>query len=220
MAIGTPAQTLKLDFDTGSSDLWCWSTQLPSSTTSQAGTSHTIFDPSKSSTFKNMSGSTWQISYGDGSNASGTVGTDTIKVGDVTVTGQAIELAQNLSSQFASGAGDGLLGLAWPAIDTVKPTPVATPVENMITQSDIPSDAQLFTAYLSTYKDNSSVSFYTFGGFDQDTLNDLKTAEADIYYTDVDNSNGFWQFSSPSASVNGQSISVSPSASSTEKIRS
>lgn len=112
VSIGTPAQNLNLDFDTGSADLWVWSTELPSSTTSGA-TGHTIFNSSKSSTFKTSTGETWQIQYGDGSTASGNVGTDVLEIGGLTIQNQAIELAETLSAQFASGAGDGLLGLAW-----------------------------------------------------------------------------------------------------------
>ena len=49
----------------------------------------------------------------------------------------------------------------------MKPTPVATPVENMITQKDIPSTAELFTANLGSWRDaddpDEGQSFYTFG---------------------------------------------------------
>ena len=41
---------------------------------------HTIFDPTKSSTFKRSTGESWQIQYGDSSTASGDVGTDVVKV--------------------------------------------------------------------------------------------------------------------------------------------
>jgi hypothetical protein len=197
VGIGTPAQELNLDFDTGSADLWVWSTELPKATISSA-TGHTIFDPSKSSTFKTQSGSTWNISYGDGSTASGDVGTDTLTLGGLNVENQAIELAKTLSAQFAQGQGDGLLGLAWGSINTVQPTQVATPVENMITQQDIPANAELFTAFLAN---ETGDSFYTFGYIDQDALGGQTPS-----YTPVDNSQGFWMFDSASASINGKTI--------------
>ena len=133
VGIGTPAQNLLLDFDTGSADLWVWSTQLSASLQSSGTSSgHTIFDSSKSSTWKLSSGETWQIQYGDGSTASGDVGTDVLNVGGLVIEGQAIEEAEKLSASFQSGSGDGLLGLAFGSINTVKPKPVQTPVENMI----------------------------------------------------------------------------------------
>ncbi|KIY04193.1 uncharacterized protein Z520_00886 [Fonsecaea multimorphosa CBS 102226] len=203
--IGTPAQTLNLDFDSGSSDLWCWSTELPQSTLS-AGKGHTIFDPSKSSTFQTSQGSTWQIQYGDQSSASGTVGTDNIEIGNITVKNQAIELANKLSSQFTEDtSSDGLLGLAWGSINTVKPEPVQTPVANMIAQDDIPQTAELFTVYLGSIKDANEESFYTFGQIDQSVV----PSGSSIAYTPVDNSQGFWSFASTSAQVNGQTIQLS-----------
>lgn len=95
-----------------------FSTKL--SAASQKG--HTVYDSSKSSTYKAKSGYTWDISYGDGSGASGTVGTDTVTVGGTVVTGQAVELATKVSSEFVSDtANDGLLGLAFSSINTGKP---------------------------------------------------------------------------------------------------
>lgn len=184
-----------------------WSTKLPSQILSQHP-NHTVFDPTKSTTFTNKDGSTWRISYGDGSSASGTVGNDNIDMGGLVVRGQAIELADTLSAQFTSGAGDGLLGLAFDSINTVKPQPVQTPVENMITQSDIPKSAELFTAKLGSWRDadepDKGQSFYTFGFVDQDTVT---ASGEEMYYTPVDNSQGFWMFDSTSATVNGKTVS-------------
>ena len=183
-----------------------WSTELPAATTS--GTSHTIFDPTKSSTFQNSSGSSWKISYGDGSSASGTVGTDVVNVGGLVIKKQAIELASSLSTQFQQDTSDGLLGLAWGSINTVTPSPVQTPVENMISQSDIPKNSELFTANLGSVKDandpDKGASFYTFGYIDQDALGGQTP-----YYTPVDNSQGFWMFDSTSAVVAGKTITRS-----------
>jgi hypothetical protein len=64
--------------------------------------------------------------------------TDIVQIGDVTIPNQAVELADNLSPSFLrSGGSDGLLGLAWPSLNTVNPEPQATPVENMIEQNII-----------------------------------------------------------------------------------
>ena len=75
----------------------------------------------------------------------------------------------------------------------------------MITQSDIPKNSELFTAYLGSVKDTADPdkgeSFYTFGYIDQTAL-----AGQTPYYTPVDNSQGFWMFDSASAAVNGQTI--------------
>ncbi|PWY85608.1 acid protease [Aspergillus eucalypticola CBS 122712] len=205
VGIGTPAQNLKLDFDTGSADLWVWSNKLPSTLLSENKT-HAIFDSSKSSTFKTLEGESWEISYGDGSSASGSVGTDDVNIGGVVVKNQAVELAEKMSSTFAQGEGDGLLGLAFSNINTVQPKSVKTPVENMILQDDIPKSAELFTAKLDTWRDTDDESFYTFGFIDQDLV---KTAGEEVYYTPVDNSQGFWLFNSTSATVNGKTINRS-----------
>ncbi|OCH94481.1 acid protease [Obba rivulosa] len=192
VTIGTPGVTLNLDFDTGSSDLWVWSSELAGEGKRESK-AHAIYDPSKSSTAKKTEG-TWNISYGDGSSASGNVYTDNVTVAGITIKGQAVELAKNLSSSFLSdGGNDGLLGLAWPAINTVQPQPVATPVENMMKQKLV--DPQVFTVKLGH---GDEASFYSFGFIDK------TVTSQPISYASVDNSQGFWQVPSTSWTINGE----------------
>ena len=56
-------QSVTLDFDTGSSDLWIFNSQLDPALT--AG--HGVYDPAKSKSFAMMPGSQFTIRYGDGS---------------------------------------------------------------------------------------------------------------------------------------------------------
>ena len=131
------------------------------------------------------------------------MGTDNVTIGGLTITGQTVELAKTLSTEFASGVGDGLLGLAWDSINTVSPNPAKTPVDNLISQGQ--AAAGFFTAYLGSWRDAEAAdkgeSFYTFGFLDQAVMDAAGATEP--AYTPVDNSQGFWQFASASFSLNG-----------------
>ena len=121
VGIRSPAQHFNLDFDTGSADLWLWSDDLSNSILTQGKRSgHVIFESNKSSTFKKMSGESWKIQYGDGSTASGDVGTDDVTVGGLKIRNQGIELAKHMSTAFQTGTGDGILGLAFVSLGTSK----------------------------------------------------------------------------------------------------
>lgn len=138
------------------------------------------------------------------SSASGTVGTDLVNLGGLKIKNQAIELADDLSPSFQMIPGDGLLGLAFGFINHVSPLPVATPPENLAAQGNIPQDKQLFTAYLSSYRDATDrdhKSFYTFGFIDQKALRGQA-----VHYAFVDNSQGLWQFPSSTASIGDRQV--------------
>jgi aspergillopepsin I len=143
--IGTPPQTLNLDFDSGSSDLWVFSTETPvGSVMGQAQ-----YDPGNSTTAKKVNGASWKISYGDASSSSGVVYHDTVTVGGVTVSNQAVEAATNVSSQFTMDANnDGLLGLAFSSINTVQPKRELTWFDNAAKTLD----AKVWTADLKYHK--------------------------------------------------------------------
>ncbi|KAH6641679.1 aspartic peptidase domain-containing protein [Chaetomium tenue] len=192
--VGSDIQKVMLDFDTGSADLWV---------------SHKKFDHTKSSSFQLAKDKTWKIQYGDGSSASGTVGTDVLVLGGIIIKKQVIEIANEMSAQFSEGTMDGLLGLAFSKINTVqsggKPDPQLTPVDNMIAQEDIPKEAELFTSAIYSNRDEDRRSFYTFGWIDEDLV---KASGEEIAWTNIDKSEGFWMFSSEHTSVNGERITI------------
>jgi len=177
--------TLGLDIDTGSADLWVFSSETPAS----ERTGHSYYTPG--STAKKLSGYTWDISYGDGSSASGDVYTDTVTVGGVTYAKQAVESAKKVSSEFTDDTySDGLLGLAFSSINTVSPTAQKTFFANVASSLASP----LFAADLK----HNAAGVYDFGWTDSSKYT------GSITYTDVDSSEGFWQFTSTSYAINGK----------------
>ncbi|KAI0190507.1 secreted aspartic proteinase precursor [Xylaria flabelliformis] len=185
--IGTPAQTLNLDFDSGSSDLWVFSTDTASSSVN----GQTEYKPSSSSSSKKVSGATWSISYGDGSTSSGIVYHDVVNVGGVSFATQGVESAQKVSDQFAQDSdSDGLLGLAFSTLNTVTPKPEKTFFDNIAGNLDTAA----FTADL---------KYHAAGTYDFGVIDNSKYT-GDISYVDVDNSQGFWGFT---ADVSGTSVS-------------
>ncbi|CAO0802565.1 unnamed protein product [Mucor circinelloides] len=172
--VGTPAQSLKINFDTGSSDFWFASTLCSTCTT------HTRYDPTKSSTYV-ADGRAWSIQYGDGSTASGVLAKDTVNLGGLTIKSQTINLAKRESSSFASSPIDGLMGLAFDTITTV--AGVKTPVDNLISQGLISSP--VYGVWLGKAS-NGGGGEYLFGGSNPNHYTGALTT------VPVDNSQGFW----------------------------
>ncbi|KAJ5538486.1 Penicillopepsin-1 [Penicillium frequentans] len=167
--------TLQLDFDTGSSDLWVFSSELPSSERS----GHSYYTPGSGAT--QMSGYTWDISYGDGSSASGNVYKDKVIVGGITVSSQAVEAAKKISSEFVQDTNDGLLGLGFDSINTVSPKAQKTWFSN--------AQSQLAEPLFGVALKHGEPGVFDFG------FTDSSKYTGSLTYTDVDSSEGYWGFS-------------------------
>lgn len=169
-----------------------FSSELASAST----TGHNVYNPSNSKTSKLLTGETWSISYGDGSSASGNVYADTVSVGKTTATSQAVECAETISSQFQSDTGsDGLLGLAFDAINTVTPDKQKTFFDNAKSSLLAP----LFTANLKKGAPGS----YDFGYIDASKYT------GSITYVPVRTANNFWEFTSSGYAIGSAAVKAS-----------
>jgi hypothetical protein len=187
--ISIGGQTINVDFDSGSSDLWVFSTQLPA----QSSAGHQLYDPTKSRTFTPLQGNTFSITYGDGSGAAGNVGTDTVDIGGVTVTRQAVEMATAVSRQFVEDtANNGLLGLAFSKLNTVQPQQQKTFFDNVMPTLAEP----VFTADLR----KNAVGAYEFGRIDNTKFT------GQMAWIPANTTQGFWQFASTTFAVNNGAV--------------
>jgi len=199
-------QQVTLDFDTGSSDLyvylslsikdcilistrWVFSSALSQQTIGQ----HTAFNPAKSSSFQVMQGASWSISYGDGSGAAGTVGLDVVNIGGATATKQAVELATAVSQSFAKDTNnDGLVGLAFSQLNTIKPQKQTTFFDTVMPQLAMP----VFSVDLK----NDSTGTYQFGAIDTTRFTGQLTT------VPVNSQSGFWQVDSPTVTIGNTKV--------------
>ncbi|XP_060950946.1 pepsin A-like [Limanda limanda] len=192
ISIGTPPQSFKVIFDTGSSNLW-----IPSIYCSSAAcNNHDKYNPGLSSTYKHNGGSL-SIQYGTGS-MTGFLGYDTVTVGGLAVKNQIFGLSQSEAAFMQYMKADGILGLAYPRLSASGATPV---FDNMMTEGLVNQD--LFSVYLSSKGRHSSQgSVVTFGGVDPNH-----------YYgaiTWIPLSNElYWQITVDSVTVNGQVVACS-----------
>jgi aspergillopepsin I len=185
-----------MDFDTGSSDLWVFSSLLPQE--QQVG--HKNFDPSRSPTFKPMQGASFSVHYGDKSFASGNVvGTDNVAIGGATATGQAVEVATTVANQFAENqASNGLVGLAFSKLNTIKPKAMPTFLDTI--------QKSLAQPIMAANLKHGTPGSYAFGQIDPTAF------KGQLANIPVDSSSGFWQFGSTRFAVGNQPPQNNPNA--------
>ncbi|KAI0724993.1 aspartic peptidase domain-containing protein [Fomitopsis betulina] len=183
VSIGTPAQEFIIDFDTGSSDLW-----VPSSSCTGCQSKHS-YNPSSSGTSQEQSG-TFEIQYGDGSQASGPIYTDDVTVAGISVTDQTLSAVSSESGDLVGGPSDGLMGMAFPALSNLDANPFFW---TALKQGAVSSGE--FGFYLA----DSDSELYL-GGSDESKYSG--TPE----FSTLTSSSGFWQIGGASLIINNKTL--------------
>ncbi|KAG8904696.1 hypothetical protein FRB99_001337 [Tulasnella sp. 403] len=125
LSFGNPPQQIKLNFDTGSADLFLIDPKCQTCFLSN----HTAYIPARSRTFSNTS-TPWSTTFGDGSGASGYVATDSAWItvdpagpntsAQVEVPRLPFAMATTLSSSFGKSTPSGLVGLAQDRLSNIQ----------------------------------------------------------------------------------------------------
>ncbi|KAI0361969.1 acid protease [Trametes cingulata] len=198
VAIG--GQDFMVLLDTGSSDLWVVSSDC--TTEDCAGVRKYSRTPSLS-----PSDIPFHLNYLMG-NVSGTVGSETVTLGDFEVSSQVLALANMTDGLGLHGTGNsGIMGLSFPAEASIPDTTGRTVVENLF--SAFNDTSRRFFAF-KLGRDQTSSSF-TLGELDPTYANTTD----DLTYNSVFSSGGsiydYWKLPLHSLTVNGTSFSLSKS---------
>ncbi|GAA5839875.1 hypothetical protein JCM11251_001236 [Rhodosporidiobolus azoricus] len=188
ISVGSPAQTMDIYFDSGSSDFTVASTSCPNSI---CGTKHR-YNPDSSSTAVKTS-RTITTNFVDGTSSSGLLVEDTVAAAGLTATGQDIIAASSLSSTVAGLAADGM-GLAYPALSQAFSASFPFTLYNQ-GQGGRP---QWFALSLRS----SGTSQITFGGYNRARTNG-NIRWYNVKLEDTAQFRTYWQIGASAAYING-----------------
>ncbi|KAM6218301.1 renin [Rhynchocyon petersi] len=189
VGIGTPPQTFKVIFDTGSANLW-----VPSSKCSplyMACETHNRYDSSESSSYVE-NGSEFNINYGSGK-VRGFLSQDVVTMGGITVTQTFGEVTELPVMPFMMAKFDGVLGMGFPAQAVSGVTPV---FDNIVSQGVLKED--VFSVY---YSRNS----HLLGGEIVLGGSDPQYYQGNFHYVSLSRS-GFWQIKMKGVSVSSTTL--------------
>ncbi|XP_015995416.2 renin isoform X2 [Rousettus aegyptiacus] len=189
IGIGTPPQTFKVIFDTGSANLWVPSTKCSPLYT--ACEIHSLYDSSESSSYVE-NGTEFTIRYGSGK-VKGFLSQDMVTVGGITVTQTFGEVTELPLIPFMLAKFDGVLGMGFPAQAIGGVTPV---FDHILSQRVLKED--VFSVY---YSRNS----HLLGGEIVLGGSDPQYYQGNFHYVSISKT-GSWQIKMKGVSVRSATL--------------
>lgn len=193
ISVGTPPQTIRVVYDTGSPNLW-----VPDPSVGGIFSRKKTYDPSKSSTYV-KNGTAFAINYAQGP-VSGYYVKDTVTFGPISVpsyTFAAVNVTKGLGAGYTIGAFDGICGFSLPDIST---DGVQTPLQALVESQEL--DENVFAFYLGS---NGADGELTLGG-----VND-QYYEGEFFTVDVipqlPGVYGYWEVAIDDIQVASSSVS-------------
>ena len=189
--VGTPAQTFKVIYDTGSSNLWVPSSELDGYKTKSK------YDSAASSTYAE-NGTEFKIMYGSGP-VSGFYSYDKVALGGFEVPRQ--EFAQitdvtGLGPAFSAGRFDGINGMGW---DSIAVGGIPTPFSALVSAGVL--DQNVFSFNLKNDEDGELL----IGGVDDTAYS------GELSYVPL-TQKSYWEIALDDVTVGGESVSSCPTA--------
>ncbi|XP_055510886.1 renin [Leucoraja erinacea] len=188
ISIGTPPQTFKVIFDTGSANLWIPSARCSSSYA--VCESHDRYNSSMSTTYE-ANGKGFAIHYGTGS-VRGVLSQDIVMVADLPVIQVFAEATSLPTNPFIFAKFDGVLGMGFQSIsiDNIKPV-----FEQILDQHVLSED--VFSVYYNRDSHQKTGGELILGGTDPSYYT------GEFHYQNLVKK-GFWQIGMKGISIDGE----------------
>ncbi|EPS36183.1 hypothetical protein H072_10334 [Dactylellina haptotyla CBS 200.50] len=153
--VGTPPQSLRLQVDTGSSDVWAPSSNSKHCRSSDTPCNEGSYNPDSSSTSKIIERNGFSISYLDGTHSSGDFISEVFTIGNITI--DDLQLGVGYDTDISAG----ILGIGFGS-NSVSASSYPSLVDNLVAHKYI--NARAYSLYLNDQEANTGSIL--FGGID------------------------------------------------------